>query len=130
MPDIPDFGDDFAGVGDVDVDAVVAGPRALGEALARRLRTPRGSLWYDPAYGEDVRDAVGEALDAADVFALTARARAECERDERVRAADVTVAFDPPAGALTLVVVVQTADGPFKYVLGVTEVTVTLLSVE
>lgn len=47
---------DVSALPDLDTRFQLQGGLAnLGEALARRLETPRGGLLYDPAYGFDIR---------------------------------------------------------------------------
>lgn len=120
-----DLGDDFHCIDDVDFGLTeVSGRRALAEAVARRWLTRRGTLFYDPAYGFGLEDWLhGERRQA--VSTLSAALENEALRDERVLAATVEVRFEGETlfirGELT------DADGPFRLVANVSDVTVELL---
>lgn len=119
------------GVPDLDpMFGLVSGRTALAQAIARRLTTRRGLLeWIgdDPEYGHDVREYLGEDVGARAEFVIASRVQAECLKDERVRAAQVTATL--AAERLTLSIKLTDADGPFRLTLAVTGVTVELLKV-
>lgn len=124
-----DFGTDFNLGDDLDANlSVVSGVTGLGQALARRLRTPRGGLWYAPDYGTDLRQYVlGPVYSAR---ALEMAAAAECRKDERVEAARARAAQGDDPSSVELTIDVEVADGPFSLVLNVSAVTVDLLRLE
>jgi len=101
--------------------------RIVTEAILRRLQTPRGSLFYSPSYGTDVRLYVGDAFSATRVFALQAAIESESLQDERVLTAQAQVAFNQQTQTLILHINGTTADGNFTLVLGVTAMTLTIL---
>lgn len=119
------------GVPDLDpMFGLVSGRLALAQAIARRLTTRRGLLeWIndDPEYGHDVREYLGEDVGPRAEFVIASRVQAECLKDERVRAAQVTATLT--SGRLTLSIKLTDADGPFRLTLAVTGVTVELLKV-
>lgn len=119
------------GVPDLDpMFGLVSGRAALAQAIARRLTTRRGLLeWIgdDPEYGHDVREYLGEDVGPRAEFVIASRVQAECLKDERVRAAQVTATLT--SGRLTLSIKLTDADGPFRLTLAVTGVTVELLKV-
>ncbi len=119
------------GVPDLDpMFGLVSGRAALAQAIARRLTTRRGLLeWIgdDPEYGHDVREYLGEDVGPRAEFVIASRVQAECLKDERVRAAQVTATL--ASGRLTLSIKLTDADGPFRLTLAVTGVTVELLKV-
>lgn len=126
-----DFGTDIATPGLLDIDPhfiEVSGVDALGQALGRRLVTPRGSLVGDPAYGYDARAHMND--DDPNTGAIALAVADELAKDERVQRATAVVTFDELAGSLTIVATVFTADGPFRLTLAVSSVTVELLDVE
>jgi len=126
-----DFGTDISSVPDLDDRfALVSGAAALGQALARRLETPRGGLWYAPNYGTDIRGRLNDTLTQAELAALPGEIEAECEKDERVRRASAQVQFVPQTSTLTVAISVETALGPFRLVLAATALTVELLQVQ
>jgi phage baseplate assembly protein W len=124
-----DFGVDIFSVDDLDGGfELVTGTKALGQAIARRLGTPRGGLFYDRTYGYDLRAFLNADLDDVDIFAIAAATEAECERDERVQRATATVSLNTSTQRLRVAVELETAVGPFKLVLDVSSVTIELLS--
>lgn len=124
-----DFGTDINGTSDLDpACGTVSGTAALGQALARRLETPRGALWYDADYGTDVRGRLNDALRGGSALhALQADIEAECEKDKRVRRASATLIFTASSSALSVTIRCELASGPFTFVLSADALTVALL---
>lgn len=133
-----DFGSDLNGFLDLDAnltflsgDSSLPQPnstRALTQALARRITTPRGGLFYDQSYGIDVRDLVSGAVEPSTAAAMIA---SECRLDERVNDCSVTIVVggSGPDKTWTITVNPVTSTGDvFKFVLSVNDVTVTLLA--
>jgi phage baseplate assembly protein W len=107
---------------------LVTGQRLLGEALHRRLTTQRGTLFYAPNYGTDVREALLARLDETRLAVWRSRIEAECRKDARVMNARATLAFDLGAERrLTIAIEVETAEGPFRLAVAVSAVSVELL---
>lgn len=128
---MPDFGVDIATPDAADIDpyfTTVSGWRGLGQALARRLVTPRGSLIDDDAYGYDLRSRLSDTFTAAELAQIGAIAKRELEGDERVDSATVTATFT--AGTLRVSAAIQTASGSFRLVLAVSSVTTEILAAE
>lgn len=124
------FGVDIFGTPDLDPRfELVTGRRSLAQALARRLSTPKGGLFYAPDYGLDLRELVAEAFGPGDAERLGSRIAGELERDERVLAAAVEVAFDARTSRLRIAAQVSTAVGPFRLVLSADALSVQLLEV-
>ncbi|GGL15958.1 hypothetical protein [Deinococcus radiotolerans] len=69
---------------------LVAGRDLLVESLARRLRTRRGALFYDPEFGSYLPDYLGERVEDAGAEAA-AICQLDLEEDPRVISAAVTV---------------------------------------
>lgn len=123
-----DFGRDLSCVSDLtSTVSTTSGRRLVGEAIARRLQTPRGRLIKHPDYGYDLAGELGDDLDPADIARIQFSVEQECVKDERVVSAVASVTF--VAGSLTVVITLTDAAGPFVLVLAVSGVSVTLLSV-
>lgn len=104
-----DIGADFAGVDDLAYSLVtVSGRRALGEAIARRWLTLRGSLAYAPDYGQGLATQLLSDLDPS----LAGKLEQEALKDERVERIEVRVAF--VQDELRIVARVEDAAGPFS----------------
>lgn len=123
------LGIDIATPGAADLDpyfGLVSEGRCLVEALARRLVTPRGSLFYAPGYGYDLRQWVNDDLDVGDLREIERAAAEECRADERVDDAYIDATFSDDR--LSLVGTVTTVSGRvFRLSLAVSDVTVILL---
>jgi phage baseplate assembly protein W len=124
-----DFGQDFSFLNGLDpYFNLVSGIANLGQALAHRLETPRGSLFSDANYGTDIRDSVNDSVSPASLAEMAADAQAECSKDERVLSCTATAQFSEQTDTLSLTISVQTSSGPFLFVFTVSQVTVSLLS--
>lgn len=124
------FGTDISGVTDLDKGfSLVSGPRCLAQAIARRLTTRRGGLFYAPDYGLDVRDMIEERQTAATIAQWQQAIANECEKDERVERATATVTLNTATNTAAITVRIETAAGPFRLTLAVTSLTVELLEV-
>ncbi|MDO9016683.1 MAG: hypothetical protein Q8S73_37885 [Deltaproteobacteria bacterium] len=108
---------------------VVSELECLAQALARRLVTPRGSLYRHPLYGYDVRQWLNADLDDADLAEIERASAEELRADERVD--DVAVVASFADEALSLVITVRALTGQtFRFILAVGQVTVALLRLE
>lgn len=102
-------------------DAVV-----VADAIARRLITPLGKLLDHPNYGFDLRDFLNDELDRTTLQTIRAGVEAQAEQDERVFNATAVVKFDPNTETLSVSMQCEGAEGPFNFVLAVTELTAQL----
>lgn len=119
-----EHGYDLGGILDLSPDLrVVNGREALAHAIARRLTTPRGSLFYDGNYGHDVRQYVNAPVQRPGV--IESQVSGECLKDERVLESEVTVLN--VGEELRISVKITDARGPFTLTLVVTQLTVELL---
>ncbi len=119
-----ELGLDLACVDDIDPGLSLSdGRQGLIEAIARRLITPRGGLFYDPTYGYDVRRFVGAT--GASAPAIAQGVANEALQDERILQARAAVTLG--AEELTIRLSLQDAAGPFELTLAVSRVTVSLL---
>jgi hypothetical protein len=126
-----DYGTDIAALTDLpDPEVLVSGETNAAYAEARRLLTPTGALEEvgetAPYDSMDVRDWLGQRLDATTLDDLQAQVSQVLVEDPRALAADVSV---PPlaAGALRISSQVEGTQGPFSFVLTVDGVTAMLL---
>ena len=121
-----DHGTDFYCTDDLEPNLrVVSGRECLRQALLRRLITPRGSLFFDPNYGTDLRAFLASSARASEIAQAV---EAECLKDERVE--DVSSLVTPPATNSDPIVVrlsIVDADGPFPLTVAVSSLTVKLL---
>lgn len=123
----------------VDVDTAFGLPRRwnlctgsknVGNAIARRLSTPRGSLPSDLDYGYDVRALLNSGLTRAGMSQAKGAITAQVEKEERVLSvADIAFVFDTttPAPTLKIGMNVDTDTGPFALVLAVSQVSIDVL---
>lgn len=126
-----DFGTDISTFPALDgTMRPITGQRVVLEACARRLQTPRGSLWAHRDYGLDLRAWLGESFNQAAQAEMAAAITAELEKDERVIEVAVSSSLDSRIGVLTVRIGVATAEGPFRLVLSVSRTTVDLVLAE
>jgi len=124
------LGTDFACVDDINANLsqATSGNRCLAEAIARRISTARGTLFYDTDYGTDIRSRLN-GIEAREITALAIEN--EALKDERVK--DVKVALDfgelgtAQQGTLLISLELTASDGPFVLVLSVNDLTVEIL---
>lgn len=104
-------------------------PRALAEALLRRLDCPRGQLADDPNYGLDLKSYVNRGTAAAELFALAGEIRNEWSKDDRVESATVEIEVSEAGRRLTgsgIVTAVDPAIGGFSLTFAATDAAVLL----
>lgn len=90
------YGTDLSCVTDITPDLAevdMMSTRAIGEAIIRRLMTPRGTLLDDGAYGTDLRARCNAAMSQQELTRLEIQVRGEAMKDDRVVEAAVTVAL-------------------------------------
>jgi phage baseplate assembly protein W len=125
-----DLGTDVSATDTLDPNfTLVTGTRVVAEACFRRLTTERGSLWYAPDYGTDVREMMLAKMDQRRLDAWRSKIEAEVRKDQRVDTVSASIAFDPRTEIAKVSVAATTAAGPFDLVLAVSGVTVELLKV-
>jgi len=125
------FGVDIECLADVGPKLpLVSGARNVALAVARRLRTPRGGLFYDPDYGYDLIQFCNADVDAAVMSELRSGIESEALKDDRVKQASCSVTWEPGAERFRVDLRCSSAVGPFRLVLAVGSVTVETLKVE
>lgn len=120
------FGTDLAALPDFDGVTLRREYDNLAEALARRLITPRGALWYAPEYGTDLRGYLNEPVTDALRYEVERLAALEVEKDPRVEEATATLTY-LGTNEMRLSLSVRTAQGPFTLVLRVDSLSVEVL---
>lgn len=115
-----DLGTDFAGGADLDPSlSLQSGERALGDAILRRLTTPRGGLPDYPEYGFDVSSLIGRTLTPN---AIAQRVLEQVRAEEEVEDASLDISTSDDGTAVTLKIKVLSAEGPFELTLAIDEV--------
>lgn len=121
------YGSDISTFPDLDPSfSLLSGPRVVGEAIARRLTTPPGSLPDSSAYGYDVRQLLELELDEADLAEARAAIARQVEAEERVLGADGIEVFLVDE-RLSVRVQLVLAEGPFALTLQVSALSTSLL---
>jgi phage baseplate assembly protein W len=111
-----DFGTTLSCTFDIDpMGATVSGLAALGQALIRRITTPRGRLLNDPNYGYDIAGELEDDVTTQQVNAIAANVDQELLKDQRVFSSSTTVTLEAD-GQLDVATQVQSALGPFSLV--------------
>ncbi len=104
-----------------------SGFRNLGNNLARRLSTIRGSLPWDLDCGYPLVQLLRGSLSDDELSAAESSIGAECEKDERVDSASAKVTYVRAAGVLIVTITGTGADGPFTLILSADALTVAIL---
>ena len=128
-----DYGEDLSCLDDLEEECrVVSDPKiVLAQALVRRWQTPRGMLLDDPDYGTDLCEFLNEDVDELTLVRFRSEVRSEALKDERV--IDCTIVsstFSRETGRLTFEISIDASESLLRLVVAVTDVTVSLLSVE
>jgi hypothetical protein len=128
MADI--YGADVSTFPDLDVRGIqINGPRAVAECLLRRLMTKNASIGYDTDAGYDLRDLLNEDLSDRELRRHALRASAECEKDERILSATVTLSLDRSTHRLTVRITGELVDlKTFDLTASITSISSELLS--
>jgi len=125
-----DLGTDISCFPDLSpLGTLVTGNTGVAQALARRLTTPRGGLFYDTNYGTDLRLYLNEGMTQEAQSRIKAAVESECRKDERVSSCTADVTFNLAAQTLAVSIAFSTGAGPFSLTLSVTALTVSLLKV-
>lgn len=107
------LGSDLSGVLDIDFAlSTVSGRTALGQAILRRLTTPRGGLVGDPTYGYAVFETIGSTVPTS---VIEQRVLEQVLAEEEVE--DARVSVQRTGESLRIVISVVDAEGPFELTL-------------
>lgn len=122
---------DLGGIEDIDPGGTeVTEWLALGQAIARRILTPRGRLIDDPWYGMTVRDWMNEGVTELKIVQLQTAIRLEVRKDERVVDAEVVCSWDFNSKTITIDIEVTGVELDVSLTLAVDQVSANLLRVE
>lgn len=125
-----DFGKDISTFPDLDrAMRLRSGRVVLAEALARRLETPRGGLFYDADYGLDVRAMLNDAMTENGLAAIEDAILSEILKDDRVENAEVAATFSMEEESLSVRIEVLAGEEPFPLVLKIDDVSAKILTV-
>jgi hypothetical protein len=110
------------------------GPKALANYVLRELITPEGFLAVyfegDPHYGQNVRGRLNSAWTFQELSSLGGAIEAKLRRHDRIESATVAVSHDLATSTLSVDISIETAAGPFRFLLAVTDLTVEVLRAE
>ena len=113
------LGSDLAGVMSIDYAlSTVSGRLALGQAILRRLTTPRGGLLGNPAYGYSVHELIGSTVPES---VIEHRVLEQVRSEEEVEDARCTVRME--SGIIHIDITVEDSDGPFELTIAASELT-------
>lgn len=93
---------------------------AIGQAIARRLITPRGNVADDQNYGLDLRAYCNRGVTVEELRSLSASVRGEAMKDARVADAKCDVTYAGSRLIIKLAITPQDRSGPFALVFFVT----------
>lgn len=127
-----DLGTDISSYPDYDpIGTLVSGTVGLCQRVAKRLTNPRGAWFWALNECTDVRALALEALTRDRQASLKSTIEREVQREEGVlnSRADITISQLSTLGqVITIHVSGSTSEGPFKFVLNITAVTVDILN--
>lgn len=111
---------DFAGVDDLDLDTEVTGAAAISEAVARRITTRPGDVFYDPTYvSMDLGAWQSRAMTAADLWRLRVDLERCVRAEPRVRSFSADADWYPAGNELRVHIAGVTDEGAFDLVVSV-----------
>lgn len=121
----PSFGTDFV----INIaPGHISGINNLVKKIVRRFKTPTGCLYWDSAYGLDLRQYLNSTVTTSGLTQIKNLVKAQCELDPRVKNADVSVS-NSANNELFVTIQITTQPGPtFVLILKVNQLTVDLLS--
>lgn len=103
-----DYGTDIGGTSDLDF-TLVTGRAVVIQAVARRLLTPRGSLFYAPDYGIDLSGLLNARFNSALLARWKSEIERQAEQDDRVASCTATLTVN--GQQLKISVALELADG-------------------
>lgn len=97
----------------------INGRRVLAESIARRVTCPPGGLFWAPDKGIDLRAYLRSRLDTTALTQIRSRILATLQLDERIVDVEASVTFRAGDSTLVVKLSVESAAGPFSFVLEV-----------
>jgi len=108
---------------------LISGYQNLATQLIRRLSTRRGTLFYDPNYGDDIRLFMNSPINNATLEQIKYTIKRQCEADPRIDNADVSATYSQSTLTLEVDIALTTFLGPFTLVISVDALTIELLTI-
>jgi hypothetical protein len=129
---VVDWGKDISTFPDMDAALMLSTDLrvVVTQKLLRRFSTPRGSLAFHQDYGYDLRQFVNDTITDETLFRMKAGSEREAEQEEYVSEATAQVRYDVPTETIYLSMEVVISTGPFRFVLAVDQLRVTLVTEE
>ena len=128
-----DYGSDLSCTQDLVLTMPeVSGVLGVEQAMIRRLITPRGGLLDDPAYGTDISALIDDSPTTRQSAIIAQQIDVELQKDERILSSQTTGEFRrDSSGAYKYIAstVATSADGPFRLVLQISNVSVDVLQI-
>ena len=109
---------------------LVSGTRNVALALARRLTTPKGSLWYATGYGFDLNDYINADVTSDTLNKIRQGVVEQCKQDERVDSVNCQVTWSPSTKTIVVAISCTSSKGPFSLVMGIGSVSVDVLKID
>lgn len=127
-----DLGTDINGFPDYGLlDTLVSGNVALCQRICRRLTNDRGSWSWAPDECTNILDSLNSTLTDERISTIQSDVEREVEREEVVASSSVSVVASPLnidiGQSVTISINGTTGNGPFKFVLFATALTLTIL---
>jgi hypothetical protein len=107
---------------------LTSGQACLAQDLVLRLSSDPQSLYYDLSWGFNLLGALNGGFTRTALAALQSRIVAECTKDQRVQSCACTVVPNSGNNSLVVTLSIESADGPFDLVLGVSSLSVDILN--
>lgn len=101
----------------------------LARQLIYRLSIPRGSLFWDPDCGDDIRLFLNSKISPSLLDQIKSVVKTQCEQDPRVDNADVEIIYNKTNLSLEITIYVTTFEGPFTLVLSVNSLSIETLTI-
>ncbi len=126
---MPDYGSDLSCEMDLNpLLLLVSGETLMGQVCIHRLGTRQGRLLSNPVDNTiDVRDFIGQGIQARDLPIIQGKCMSALLGDERVSQAVVKATFTTLTNTLDLAIQGDGALGPFNLTLRVSAVTIEIL---
>lgn len=126
-----DLGIDIKCTDDLDPYlSTLNGPLNVAWALAWRMRTPRGGLFYALDYGKSLAIFCHGEIDRSTLQSCRTGLESEARKDPRVKSASAKVTWNPATRTLRTQIEGRSSAGPWSLVASVSAASVDLLTVQ
>lgn len=125
------YGTDISSYPDYDpLGTLVSGNVALAQRVARRLTNPRGAWFWAPNECTDLRAYLNDIITPDRQSSIKSDVERETLHEEQVQSVSVEVTisdFSMAGQSITISAMGSTRDGPFNFVMSVSQVTLAIL---